>query len=305
MSMATSDSDNMDVIVEQLRLQLSEVDMLQSMFPNDGEFQLDDPSVVADVTDYVDGGAAQPGKELPARVDFTVQLHISDSIIFLVTCSLPHAYPATLPEIFVRSSKLDRKQQHDLNRDLTNYMNTLDKGELCICSVIEWLQDNGARYAVDATNEQASQVKQVELDDGMYFTRYWIYSHHIYNKEKRRKILLFAKDFNISGFCLHGKPGIICAEGTAANCDKFWTNVKQMTWKKILCKMKEVVERKTPNIDRFRRFTNFEEIVFEVRRGAGREYHMDMGEFYQYLENHNSGYVFKNYFGVYGKSNTT
>ena len=44
------------------------------------------------------------------------------------------------------------------------------------------------------------------------FCRYWIYSHHIYSKIKRKNILDMSKEYDLSGFCLPGKPGIICVE---------------------------------------------------------------------------------------------
>jgi hypothetical protein len=37
-------------------------------------------------------------------------------------------------------------------------------------------------------------------------------------KHGRREILDLANVFRITGFCLPGKPGIICAEGPARDC---------------------------------------------------------------------------------------
>lgn len=57
------------------------------------------------------------------------------------------------------------------------------------------------------------------------FSRYWIYSHHIYSKIKRREIIELAKENNITGFCLPGKPGIVCIEGSLVECDYWWQKV--------------------------------------------------------------------------------
>ena len=43
-------------------------------------------------------------------------------------------------------------------------------------------------------------------------SRYWIYSHHIYSKIKRRNILDMSREYDVTGFCQPGKPGIICVE---------------------------------------------------------------------------------------------
>jgi hypothetical protein len=142
-----------------------------------------------------------------------------------VCVNLPHDYPATEPDIFVRSDKLSREQQHSLNKDLATFISSLDRGEICICSAVSWLQENALQYI---KTEQLPLMFKQEKDEeanALVFVRYWIYSHHIYSKTKRREILDLALEYNISGFCLPGRPGIICAEGTARNCGEWWHRV--------------------------------------------------------------------------------
>lgn len=55
---------------EMLRIQLSEVEMLQSMFSNPGEFCVYDYSVIADINEFVDGRCSI----YPPRLDFTINL---------------------------------------------------------------------------------------------------------------------------------------------------------------------------------------------------------------------------------------
>jgi hypothetical protein len=140
-----------------------------------------------------------------------------------VCINLPHDYPANEPDIYVRSDKLDRNQQHILNSDLANYISTLERGEICTCSAISWLQENASRYHVESAKPDQTVNNSEENDK--FFARYWIYSHHIYSKIKRREILDLANEFSITGFCLPGKPGIICAEGLARDCIEWWQKV--------------------------------------------------------------------------------
>ena len=49
-------------------------------------------------------------------------------------------------------------------------------------------------------------------------------------------------------------------------------------------------------MENFRKFDKFEEIGFV--KGDTRDYHMDMGEFFKYLQNHNCEYMFKELFGI-------
>jgi len=93
-----------------------------------------------------------------------------------------------------------------------------------------------------------------------------------------------------------GKPGIICVEGLSKNCTDWWSLVKHWNWKKINIKIQEDEEIGS-NIDQFKRFEKFEEIG-TVKNPDSRNYHMDLGEFYKYLEAHESSYMFKELFGV-------
>ena len=145
--------------------------------------------------------------------------------------NLPHDYPTTEPDTFVRSNMLNRDQQHSLNKDLASFILSLDRGEICICSAISWLQENALQY-VKVETEPSSTKLRIKQGEGseenspLLFVRYWIYSHHIYSKIKRREILDLAHEYDISGFCLPGRPGIICAEGTALNCGEWWHRVR-------------------------------------------------------------------------------
>lgn len=51
-----------------------------------------------------------------------------------------------------------------------------------------------------------------------------------------------------------------------------------------------------------RKFDPLKEISFESGKTKSRECHMDMGELYRYLHAHQCAAVFKEYFGVDGRS---
>merc|ERR1712176_1540576 len=99
--------------------------------------------------------------------------------------------------------------------------------------------------------------------------RLWIYSHHIYSMQKRKLILEWCRELALTGFSMPGKPGIVCAEGLDHSKEKDG-----------------------------RKFADFEEISFDVKQGQGRNYHMDMGKFLDFLKSHDCESIFKLYFGV-------
>ena len=140
---------------------------------------------------------------------------------------------------------------------------------------VSWLQDHFEEYLDrnDSKNETTDQI-----DDGPVIVgRLWLYSHHIYSKIKRKNILDLSKENGLTGFCMPGKPGIVCLEGVLDICNDVWTIIKQWNWKKINVRCQE--DEKTEDIDKFRKFDKFEEIGFV--KGETRDYHMDMGEFFK------------------------
>lgn len=122
----------------------------------------------------------------------------------------------------IRSVSLSRSQQTQLNTDLTAYLQKNCLGDVCILNATEWVRDHASGYISRDTTPcppPGSTVQPVDL----ILTRLWIYSHHIYNKCKRKNILEWAKELSLSGFSMPGKPGVVCVEGPQSACEEFWS----------------------------------------------------------------------------------
>ena len=69
-------------VVQNLELQLSELEMLNSMFPNDGELELADPGVISDIQDFLQGKLDR--SEL-SKLQYTINLNTQGVLhIYLV-----------------------------------------------------------------------------------------------------------------------------------------------------------------------------------------------------------------------------
>ncbi|XP_001635466.2 RWD domain-containing protein 2B [Nematostella vectensis] len=292
-----SEENDIGVITENLELQVSEVAMLQSMFPNEKEFKLEDEAAFIDVQDFLVGKLEGP---LPPRLEFCVSVEVCNEkdSCFNIYVSLPHSYPKSSPEIYIRSEKLTRNAQKDLNHDLFKAMVTLEEGELWILPVIQWLKEHAGSYLKESCLKATDHNKHVDQETKGSFMRLWMYMHHIYNKTKRKVILEWSSDYSLTGFCLPGKPGVVCIEGEEGNVEEYYGRLRRLNWKKITCRHRETYN-KLLDIDGQRKFIGFHELSFEVQ--GTRENHMDMGQFYQYLEEHGFGYMFQILFGIEGK----
>ncbi|XP_006899468.1 PREDICTED: RWD domain-containing protein 2B [Elephantulus edwardii] len=287
--------------IEQAEAQLSELELLASMFPTEDEFVVNDQLALAELKDCIEKKTME-GRS--SKIYFTVNINLNipedTMVVVSLACILPFKYPAILPEITVRSVLLNRSQQTQLNTDLNAYLQKNYCGDVCILNATEWVREHACDYITrDATSSAAIESTVQPLD--LILTRLWIYSHHIYNKYKRKNILEWAKELCLSGFSMPGKPGVVCVEGPQSACEEFWSRLRKLNWKRILIRHREDIPFDGTNgkPERQRKFSIFEEKVFSTHGARGN--HMDFGQLYQFLNAKGCGDVFQMYFGVEGQ----
>ncbi|CAL8349080.1 unnamed protein product [Arctogadus glacialis] len=288
--------------------QLAEIELLSSMYPTESEFEITDQVALAELRESVES----PCSDAPphhSRPQFLLRQRVDTSchggVDLTLSCTFPFDYPKVLPEINVRCTDLNRAQQTRLQADLTVYLRENCRGEVCVLTAVEWLKDNAQHY-VDPTSSSDSSAAAV-TGGAEVFSRLWIYSHHIYNKNKRKNILEWSKELGLSGFSMPGKPGIVCVEGPHGACEEFWSRLKVLTWKKIMIRHREDVTSEEGRgragdeggVASLRKFSGFEEASFDPHGNRGN--HMDLGLLYQFLSERGCCEVFQMYFGVEGR----
>ncbi|NXP77918.1 RWD2A protein, partial [Ramphastos sulfuratus] len=284
---------------ECLELQLLEVEMLLAMFPKEGEMSLDEDAVPG-VQRYLRNSDGA----LPPQLQFSIAIDVGEAKVKVeLQVVLPHKYPHVAPQLFARSDALHRQQQLQLNTGLTSHISSLDPGELCLFEAVQWVKDNSLPYLESSRVPSERAPEEVRVKAALH--RLWIYSHHIYRQELRRKIFDSAKKLDLTGFCLTGKPGVICVEGLQENCEEFWRVIRYPNWKHISCKHVESIEAEG-SLDELRLFHAFEDLQFQAHGDYGlrNDYHMDLGQFLEFLKQHQSGHIFQILFGVKDKQGT-
>ncbi|XP_056140054.1 RWD domain-containing protein 2B [Lampris incognitus] len=295
--------------LESAESQLAEIELLSSMFPTHDEFEITDQLALAELRGYIEGSTETPP---PSRPQFLIKQKVDAAsmkgVDFTLSCTYPSGYPNILPEITVRCTYLSRTQQSELHADLNAYLMENCQGEVCVLSAVERAKDSLHLY-IDKTSsaEPASKNESSAQKPSEIFSRVWIYSHHIYNKIKRKNILEWSKELGLSGFSMPGKPGIVCVEGPQTACEEFWSRVKVLTWKKIMIRHREDIPLNNQatdsgadeSMDSLRKFTGFEEAMFDPHGSRGN--HMDLGQLYKFLHEKGCCDVFQIYFGIEGK----
>lgn len=180
-----------------------------------------------------------------------------------------------------------RESYEKFNESVKKFLNNKTSNEEpYVMEFLSWIQDNQDLFHVLKTTNEENLKKKC-------YSRLWIYSHHIYNIEKRRNIVNWANEFHLNGFSLPGKPGIICIEGEESDVDEYWTRLRNLTWKKLQMKEKELLNDLDKNPLRFNKFEELNYLLDSHGKG-------DFGEFYEYLQDKHLEKMFNLYFGFEG-----
>nr|XP_023681866.1 RWD domain-containing protein 2B [Paramormyrops kingsleyae]XP_023681867.1 RWD domain-containing protein 2B [Paramormyrops kingsleyae] len=292
---------------EEAEVQISEIDLLGSMFPSEEELVIVDQLALAELRDYAEGrSSSRPSSAPQIVIRQKVEPDSETQVIVTISCTYVSGYPNVLPEITLRCPELNRAQLSQLHRDLICHLAENCRQEVCVLAAAEWIRDHAHLYIAQSAPSSTPQ-KEPPLSSTAWevFTRLWIYSHHIYNKSKRKNMLDWARELGLSGFSMPGKPGVVCVEGRQPDCEEFWARVKCLTWKRIMIRHREDIPLKGRGDDQREalsslcKFAGFEEAIFDPHGSRGN--HMDLGQLYQFLSDKGCGDVFQMYFGIEGR----
>lgn len=276
-----------DSIFESLEQQKSEMELLKSMYPNPEDIVLTDSKVLQDIQHFLDNKTDYT----PNHLDFVVNLFMNE-LKLEVCVNLPSLYPKEEPDIYVRCNQLNRQQEKSLNSALSDFIKNCYQGDVCLYTAISWLQENIEIFTIKTVNED----KQHEDQQAQHkFVRHWIFTHHIYNKKKRDDIIKKAKELKLNGFCVPGKPGVICVEGMDNDCNLWWKDIKSMSWKKIGIRKTEVFEPSEQKDQQ--KFFKFEELQFHNASTRCNK-HADMSGLSKYLNERGLISAFNEFFGL-------
>eukprot|EP00116_Pleurobrachia_bachei_P008312 sb/3468574/ len=247
---------------------LDEFELLESIYPEFTEVDTEDRAKCVEL-------ASNPC-ECPV-----LRLHLNFSVLKLCV-ELPSGYPeCEAAELRFEWTNLSTNQENELLQQLTD-ISTDSLGEGSLLTIVSAVTDYIDSISSDSCEETVTPDVTVSLN------RLWYYAHHIYSKEKRSNMVKWSRELDLTGFILPGKPGVICIEGSVANCREFNVRVRAMNWQ--LLKLQHD-ERELEG----RLFTDFGEMIFDVHGRANN--HQDLGQFRTFLEDKQLGEIFTILFG--------
>ncbi|XP_055339648.1 RWD domain-containing protein 2B-like [Paramacrobiotus metropolitanus] len=299
-----------------LTAQLREIEILESMYSMPGEFYLHSPTARADLENF----CMDKSLIVPTEISYDIKLQCEQNIPqvpateLVATVTYPLDYPLAPPNVHVRllNHYATRQHQHYLNRALTSWIKSFSKGDPCILQVFTWIEQNTTSYVSSirplqlSSSESEGDQQPAEVE----FERLWIYSHHIYGKEKREIVMAKARNLELTGWMLIGKPGLICVEGMRQDTRAFWEQIRRLSWQRITLKHQENSTIPADNVAKEQKFSKFKEITTTSANnsnsaGGTQSGNRDMGEFFRFLKEHDCEHIIQLVFGIKNQNSNT
>jgi hypothetical protein len=177
------------------------------------------------------------------------------------------------------------KRNHWLSRDrleaIQNHIATFE-----ILDAVEYVKEQCQEYLLSQQEKQEIIPFQT-----VALKRVWFYLVSLSTKSKRDDLVDWAPDYNLTGFVMAGKPGILCLEGPVTNIDSFISAIKSRSWADIPSNQKKisvVLEESITN----RNFRDMKEITHEFEMGGFLNNRPNMSQVKEWFENHGVGYAF-------------
>lgn len=219
--------------------QLSIIDLIIFMFPSPGE--LDIPASTSECIEQIgnwDDSSKTPPFTIPESVSIGVKLSIDDEHAIQLNISVPlHSTepeplePPPLTYSIRQPSWMSKAEVAELSA-------SMDEGD--VFSAFEYVREEAPRFI------KSAQVSSNDLVSGGRegpLVRVWFYFPSLSTREKRDDLVNHAPGYQLTGFVLAGKPGVLCLEGTSSNVDAYMKFIKTHSWGDIPSHQKKVSER--------------------------------------------------------------
>ncbi|GJN93133.1 hypothetical protein Rhopal_006179-T1 [Rhodotorula paludigena] len=265
-----------------LALQVETLELVQSLFPLDGELDIDEDTTAAlpSLRSWIEAGevhkhAANGLDPAPRLEDLAFTLHFaierpdgpSASFPLALGVRLPltppiddaHTLPDETPAATIRlqqPSWLSRGAHDGLAASLPSLSpNSFSSNADLLLQTVDFIRDAAVKLlpepepaptgATGGGRRRRPAQTGTEADEPEY--RVWLWFPSLSTREKRDDIVEWAPEYGISGFVMAGKPALMCLEGTETGVQAFLSDIKANSWADIPSFQKKVTERyRTP-----------------------------------------------------------
>lgn len=233
---------------ELLEAQLSMVELIRAMYPSStGTPDSTTDEIIERVRSCCDSSDPPGGsRNLPSRFSFdtTIPLSVEGAEALSPEIQISIAVP-------LASTESDLTEPPPLTYSLRQpvWISRAELAELGggmpagdVLGAFDYVQENAPRYLRNASQSRREAPSQPEKDAGPLM-RVWFYFPSLSTREKRKDLVSYTTAYDLTGFVLAGKPGVLCLEGSSGNIDGYMNAIKNESWGDIPSHQKKVSER--------------------------------------------------------------
>jgi len=296
-----------------MEVQLGEIDLLLAMYPTDEEIHVDNSSrhLLEELRIWCESedtggysGLMQDAIHITLGLDFDVPVQadgertITDATPRIeLVISVPIAYTSDST-----ASDLLEPPKAAMRVQPTSWMSKAEAAQMSaetpqadIASAIECVREAAAQHFIRRHQKACTASPLIHQE----ITRIWFYFPSISTRSKRDDIVNYAPTYNLTGFLLAGKPGVLCLEGYSQAIDDFMKFIKTVSWNDIPSQHKKVSERhreEGPELARaFKDMSEITDDFGDTRRGT-RGNRNDMSVLKSWMEERGVGQAFEKVF---------
>ncbi|KAH9886867.1 hypothetical protein F4778DRAFT_443057 [Xylariomycetidae sp. FL2044] len=261
-----------------LELQLGQIDLLLAMYAPEDAIQIDSGSreLVARLQEWCGTGSdsdSEPDSSpppAPPSISMTLSLEIDPSIkrALQLDISIPLKYcenelPRS-PSEHPPPAKVRVRQPAWLSKAdtaaLTAQIPSQDDDDYDVFTTIESIKEAASTITTTTSNPSPNNPNDKDKDNRPEqqpqpqeqpepLARVWFYFPSISTRSKREDLVRHAPRYDLTGFLVSGKPGILCVEGPPSRVDAYLRFVRTESWGDIPAHHKKVSERLRETLD--------------------------------------------------------
>ncbi|GAO19259.1 uncharacterized protein UV8b_04988 [Ustilaginoidea virens] len=234
---------------ELMELQLAQIDLLVAMFPGQDPTWLDESS-----STWLNAFRDLHSGRIPA-----LPPDAPSAVSLLLTCPVTcqadgrHRSPETIQlDItvpFTHDGDADEPPHPRVRLVQPGWMSKAEAAALAadvpededVFATIEHIREAASRQLSWPPPRESRGLEQRE--EAQTLSRIWYYFPSISTRSKRDDIVRYAPAYNLTGFLLSGKPGVLCLEGASDSVDAYIKFIKTESWSDIPASHKKVSER--------------------------------------------------------------
>lgn len=264
-------------------MQLGQIDLLMAMYPDEGSVVLTEAAGDALVILrqwLTEEDFSESLSSLPQAIDFVMQLDVagesstSQAEDFKLSISLPIRCSEAARSLDCPPAPKARVQQsYWMSKAEAALLTTKIPRDEDLISMIEHVNQYAALYLAESRDQPQDEL--MSPSHAIHLSRVWFYFPSISTRSKRDDLVNTAPVYDLTGFLLAGKPGILCLEGDSQAIDDYMKFIKTESWGDIPSGHKKVSERLRESVQS-RVFANMEEITDQLERRGERANRNDM-----------------------------